>query len=105
MSKTVDVVAGIGLDQKTRKSRWPARLDVVQSASGLFLGLFMWGHMVFVSTSSSARTPCGGSRGCSRGSLFSAHDIQVSSDVCPKNLPLSTQIAFLRRKMAAAGWK
>jgi fumarate reductase subunit C len=22
----------------------------VQSASGLFLGLFMWGHMVFVST-------------------------------------------------------
>ncbi len=50
MSKTVDVVAGIGLDQKTRKSRWPARLDVVQSASGLFLGLFMWGHMAFVST-------------------------------------------------------
>ena len=26
-------------------------------------------------------------------------------DVCPKNLPLSTQIAFLRRKMAAIGWK
>ncbi|HVO91744.1 MAG TPA: fumarate reductase iron-sulfur subunit [Terriglobales bacterium] len=26
-------------------------------------------------------------------------------DVCPKNLPLSTQIAFLRRKMASAGWK
>ena len=26
-------------------------------------------------------------------------------DVCPKNLPLSTQIAFLRRKMAAVGWK
>jgi L-lactate utilization protein LutB len=24
--------------------------------------------------------------------------------VCPKNLPLSTQIAFMRRKMAAAGW-
>ncbi len=50
MSKTVDVVAGTGLDQKTRKSHWPARLDVVQSASGLFLGLFMWGHMAFVST-------------------------------------------------------
>jgi succinate dehydrogenase iron-sulfur subunit len=32
-------------------------------------------------------------------SLFACHD------VCPKNLPLSTQIAFLRRKMAAVGWK
>ena len=28
----------------------PRRLDLVQSASGLFLGLFMWGHMAFVST-------------------------------------------------------
>jgi succinate dehydrogenase/fumarate reductase-like Fe-S protein len=26
-------------------------------------------------------------------------------DVCPKNLPLATQIAFLRRKMVAIGWK
>ncbi|HWH78131.1 MAG TPA: fumarate reductase cytochrome b subunit [Candidatus Binatus sp.] len=50
MSKTVDLIAGIALDQKARKSHWPARLDVVQSASGLFLGLFMWGHMAFVST-------------------------------------------------------
>lgn len=33
-----------------RKSRWPARLDVLQSASGLFLALFMWGHMFFVSS-------------------------------------------------------
>jgi fumarate reductase subunit C len=45
MSKTVDVITGTGLDQKARKSRWPARLDVLQSTSGLFLGLFMWGHM------------------------------------------------------------
>jgi fumarate reductase subunit C len=50
MSKTVDVIVGTGLEQKARKSRWPARLDVLQSASGLFLGLFMWGHMAFVST-------------------------------------------------------
>jgi fumarate reductase subunit C len=50
MSKTVDVLAGTGLDQKGRKSHWPARLDVVQSASGLLLVLFMWGHMAFVST-------------------------------------------------------
>ena len=50
MSNDVNVIAGVGLDQRTRKSHWPARLDFVQSASGLFLGLFMWGHMAFVST-------------------------------------------------------
>ena len=33
-----------------RKSRWPARLDWLQSASGLVLALFMWGHMFFVSS-------------------------------------------------------
>ena len=32
------------------KSRWPARLDLLQSGTGLALGLFMWGHMFFVST-------------------------------------------------------
>jgi len=32
------------------KSRWPARLDWLQSASGLVLALFMWGHMMFVSS-------------------------------------------------------
>ena len=31
-------------------ARWPARLDVVQGASGLALALFMWGHMLFVSS-------------------------------------------------------
>jgi fumarate reductase subunit C len=31
-------------------SRWPARLDVLQSATGLLLGLFMWVHMFFVSS-------------------------------------------------------
>src|SRR5262247_1046709 len=50
MTNEVGVIAGIGLDQKRRKSRWPARLDLIQSASGLFLGLFMWGHMAFVSS-------------------------------------------------------
>jgi len=44
------VIAGVGLADRTRKSRWPARMDVAQSASGLALGLFMWGHMCFVST-------------------------------------------------------
>jgi len=32
------------------KSRWPARLDLLQGATGLLLGLFMWGHMLFVSS-------------------------------------------------------
>jgi fumarate reductase subunit C len=50
MTKSADVLAGTGLDRSTRKSHWPARLDVLQSASGLLLSLFMWGHMAFVST-------------------------------------------------------
>ena len=29
------------------KSRLPAKLDFYQSATGLILGLFMWGHMLF----------------------------------------------------------
>ncbi len=33
-----------------RKSVWPARLDWMQSVSGLILALFMWGHMFFVSS-------------------------------------------------------
>jgi fumarate reductase subunit C len=33
-----------------RKSRWPARLDLLQSGSGLLLALFMWAHMFFVSS-------------------------------------------------------
>ncbi|NKQ41763.1 MAG: fumarate reductase cytochrome b subunit [Sulfurovum sp.] len=40
----------LGVTPDTRKSRLPARLDWWQSATGLFLGLFMWGHMFFVST-------------------------------------------------------
>src|SRR3954451_1220307 len=36
--------------RRDRKSRWPARLDWMQSASGLLLALFMWGHMFFVSS-------------------------------------------------------
>ena len=33
-----------------RKSLIPARLDFVQSATGLLLALFLWGHMFFVSS-------------------------------------------------------
>jgi len=44
------IIAGVGLADAPKKSRWPARLDWTQSASGLLLALFMWGHMFFVSS-------------------------------------------------------
>src|SRR6476646_4185580 len=37
--------------------------------------------------------------------VFGCMSLLACHDVCPKQLPLATQIAFLRRKMAAAGWK
>jgi fumarate reductase iron-sulfur subunit len=40
-----------------------------------------------------------------RVGLFGCMSLLACHDVCPKNLPLSTQIAFLRRKMAALGWR
>ena len=39
-----------GAPARARSSRWPARLDWMQSVSGLVLALFMWGHMFFVSS-------------------------------------------------------
>ena len=50
MNTHADIVAGVGLADAARKSRWPARLDWMQSATGLVLALFMWGHMFFVSS-------------------------------------------------------
>ena len=43
-SATTPVVSG------QRASSWPAALDLIQSLSGLALGLFMWFHMGFVSS-------------------------------------------------------
>ena len=37
--------------------------------------------------------------------VFGCLSLLGCHDVCPKNLPLATQIAFLRRKMVAVGWK
>ncbi|MBK7742652.1 MAG: fumarate reductase cytochrome b subunit [Betaproteobacteria bacterium] len=50
MNTSTEVIAGVGLADQARKSLWPARLDWLQSASGLLLALFMWGHMFFVSS-------------------------------------------------------
>jgi fumarate reductase subunit C len=45
------VMSGMaGQQRAARASRWPARMDLAQSLSGLALGLFMWGHMLFVSS-------------------------------------------------------
>ena len=50
MNSSNSVIAGVGLADTPRKSRWPARLDLIQSGTGLVLALFMWGHMFFVSS-------------------------------------------------------
>jgi fumarate reductase subunit C len=50
MDSSSRVILGVGLGDRTRKSRWPARLDWAQSVSGLLVALFMWGHMFFVSS-------------------------------------------------------
>jgi len=50
MQPDTAIIAGAGLAHRTGPSRWPARLDFAQSASGLILALFMWGHMFFVSS-------------------------------------------------------
>jgi fumarate reductase subunit C len=45
------VMFGVEARQHDRSARrWPARMDWAQSVSGLLLGLFMWGHMAFVSS-------------------------------------------------------
>jgi fumarate reductase subunit C len=48
----MDAPAGLAVGARARAgaSRIPARLDFLQSASGLLLALFMWGHMFFVSS-------------------------------------------------------
>ncbi len=37
--------------------------------------------------------------------VFGCMSLLACHDVCPKQLPLATQIAFMRRKMVAQGWK
>ncbi len=37
--------------------------------------------------------------------VFGCMSLLGCHDVCPKHLPLATQIAFVRRKMVAVGWK
>jgi len=48
MNKTLEALTGTTVERK--KSRIPAKLDYIQSATGLFLALFMVGHMLLVSS-------------------------------------------------------
>ena len=50
MANANELVANTTLTKTVKKSRMPARLDFLQSASGLLLGVFMWAHMVLVSS-------------------------------------------------------
>jgi fumarate reductase subunit C len=50
MTSLPQVKSGVAPRARHHNSRWPARMDLVQSLSGLVLGLFMWGHMFFVSS-------------------------------------------------------
>jgi len=47
MQRSSTLIAGVGLADRRRASRWPAKLDLAQSATGLLLVVFMWGHMFF----------------------------------------------------------
>lgn len=50
MQEELTRVEEIRIKTGVRKSRTPAKLDYIQSATGLVLALFMWGHMFLVSS-------------------------------------------------------
>jgi fumarate reductase subunit C len=50
MSNANEILADASLTRDKKKSRMPARLDLLQSLSGFLLAIFMWAHMVLVSS-------------------------------------------------------
>ncbi len=50
MGTRIAGATGSGVFPDRRGSPWPARLDLLQSLTGLVLAVFMWGHMLFVSS-------------------------------------------------------
>jgi fumarate reductase subunit C len=50
MANSNEFIDDATLSKTLKKSRMPARLDFLQSFTGLLLAIFMWGHMVFVSS-------------------------------------------------------
>lgn len=50
MNEELTRVEEVKIKFGVKKSRLPAKLDYIQSATGLLLALFMWAHMIFVSS-------------------------------------------------------
>ena len=50
MKEVLTRVEELRIKTGVRKSRTPAKLDYIQSATGLILALFMWAHMLLVSS-------------------------------------------------------
>ena len=50
MATTADAVHRPPVSRAGIRNAWPGRLDVLQSATGVALGLFMWFHMLFVAS-------------------------------------------------------
>lgn len=50
MSTAAQSTTGPATGRTGRAGAWPARLDLLQSGTGLLLALFMWVHMLFVSS-------------------------------------------------------
>ncbi|MDH5464994.1 MAG: fumarate reductase cytochrome b subunit [Thiovulaceae bacterium] len=50
MDRELTRVEEVKMTYGVKKSRTPAKLDYIQSATGLTLALFMWGHMMLVSS-------------------------------------------------------
>jgi hypothetical protein len=59
MTRERGLVAGVGLAERPRKSRWPGQAGLAAKRQRLVLGLFMWGHMFFVSSILLGPTRCG----------------------------------------------
>ncbi|WP_211242773.1 fumarate reductase cytochrome b subunit [Sinimarinibacterium sp. CAU 1509] len=50
MHRKAELAVPAAMAVRPRSSRMPAQLDVLQSATGVVLALFMWGHMFFVAS-------------------------------------------------------
>jgi fumarate reductase subunit C len=85
-------------------NRWPARLDLAQSGSGLVLALFMWCHMVFVSTILISRDAMWRVARFFEGSLLFSHPQPwlVTGAVAVVSLILVLHAALALRKFPAS---
>jgi fumarate reductase iron-sulfur subunit len=78
------ITTAIGV-RAARKSRWPARLRMQKRERAR--------------SDEDFYERVGDDKG-----VFGCLSLPGCQDVCPKKLPLATQLAFIRRKMVAIGW-